>query len=120
MTSGGEKKVVRLVTTLTPSDRLHRIIMDSFDETVRGILGAGVVEPFYSYLAANGVPKNDIPVKLDRLCIVLDETFGLGSITLQRALAKRIYAKLGLTFVNSERRSLVEYIKAAESSIDEE
>jgi hypothetical protein len=119
MTFGGEKKVVRSVAAFRPSDRLHRITIESFDEAVRGILGAGVVEPFYSYLAAKGVPKNEIPVRLERLCVVLDETFGRGSMTVQRAVAKRIYAKLGLTFVNSGNRTLVQYLREAANSIEQ-
>lgn len=109
---------MRSVATFTPSDRLNRITIESFDETVRGILGDGVVEPFYSYLAAKGIPKNEIPTRLERLCVVLDETFGRGSPTVQRAVAKRIYAKLGLSFVNSDQRTLVEYLREAERAVE--
>ena len=58
-------------------DEINAQLISSVDEAIRDLLGVGVVDAFFSHLATNGIPRIDIPTKLDRLCWILEETFGV-------------------------------------------
>ena len=94
-------------------------LVDSIDETVSEVLGAGVLQAFYAHLAANGIAREDIPIKLRRFCFILDKSFGLAGTTLQRAIAKHLYVKLFLTFVPSDSKTLEGYFEEAANKIED-
>ena len=89
-------------------------LISSVDETVKDLLGVGVVNAFNAHLAANGIERLDIPSKLDSFCSVLDETFGVAARTIQRGIAMRFYQKLGLAFELTNPSRLTEYVREAQ------
>ena len=88
-------------------------IAASVDEALDDLLGTPVVEAFYAYLLEIGVSRNDLANKVKLLCSALDSTFEDSSITIQRAIARRLFAKLGLDFVPIEGAALPDYIGEA-------
>ncbi len=105
------------VTRLSPSqsgDRFAEELTLSVDEAIKDLLGVGVVNAFYGHLAANGVAKTEISAKLDRFCSILEGTFGLAGLTIQRGIAMRFYRKLGLEFELMNPGKLTEYVREAE------
>ncbi|HYW00532.1 MAG TPA: hypothetical protein VE862_03625 [Candidatus Acidoferrum sp.] len=94
-------------------DEIHAQLISSVDEAIKDLLGVGVVDAFYSHLATNGIPRTEIPSKLDRFCWILEETFGVAGLTIQRGIAMRFYQKLGLSFKSIEKGKLMEYVKEA-------
>ena len=61
-------------------------------------------------ILTNGIPRTDIPNKLDHFCLILEETFGVAGLTIQRGIAMRLYQKLGLPFKPIEKGKLMEYV----------
>ena len=94
-------------------NRVEGHIAASVDEALEDLLGTPVVEAFYAYLLDLGVSRNDLASKVNLLCSALDSTFEDSSLTLQRAIARRLYAKLGLEFVAIEGAGLPEYVRQA-------
>jgi len=94
-------------------DAIEEHIGASVDEALDDLLGTPVVEAFQAYLLELGVSRNDLASKVKLLCTALDSTFEDSSITIQRAIARRLFAKLGLDFVPIEGAGLPEYIREA-------
>jgi hypothetical protein len=98
-------------------DRKHGSIEEhigaSVDEALDDLLGTPVVEAFHAYLLDIGISRNDLASKVKLLCTALDSTFEDSSMIVQRAIARRLFAKLGLDFVPIEGASLPEYIHEA-------
>ncbi|HUK49764.1 MAG TPA: hypothetical protein VLV18_01915 [Terriglobales bacterium] len=88
-------------------------IAASVEEALDDLLGTPVVEAFYAYLLEIGVSRNNLADKVKLLCSALDSTFEESSLTIQRAIAQRLFAKLGMPFTPVESISLLEYIKIA-------
>ena len=64
-------------------------------------------------LQASGLSEANIPDDIDALGAVLEKTFGTGSYTVRRAIAKQFYAKLGLPFEPCVGKKLNKYIAEA-------
>jgi hypothetical protein len=60
-----------------------------------------------------GVSRNDLAGKLKLFCSALDTTFEDSSVTVQRAIARRLFSKLGLEFVPIKGAGLIEYVREA-------
>jgi hypothetical protein len=78
-------------------------------------MGPGVKESLYAYFENNyGISRSAIPKQLDEFVLALTKSFGvLGARTLGRAIVKRLYNKLGLTFTEREYYSLIDYVREA-------
>jgi len=100
-----------------PSPRregVQEYIATSMDDVLDALLGASVAEAFYAYLLDLGVSRNDLGRKVELLCSALDSTFEDGSVAVQRAIARRLFAKLGLEFVPVDGAGLPEYVEKLE------
>lgn len=64
----------------------------------------------YAYL---GIPEDDIPSHLKELFSTLNSSFGVSSNVIGKAIVRRLYAKLGLTFVEMPNVTLIQYIEDA-------
>jgi uncharacterized protein Smg (DUF494 family) len=93
---------------------IQEYIARSMDEVLDDLLGTPVAEAFYAYLLEMGVSRTDLPNKVKLLCSVLDSTYEGGSVTIQRAIARRLFAKLGLEFMPVDGAGLLEYIENLE------
>jgi hypothetical protein len=106
-----------LSSTIIGDDEINAQLISSVDEAIKDLLGVGVVDAFYSHLATKGVPRTDIPTKLDHFCRILDETFGVAGMTIQRGIAMRLYQKLELPFKVIEKGKLMEYVREAKGTM---
>lgn len=95
---------------------LERALGDSIDEALREILSDKVKEAFLKYFEASfHVLKGDVPNHIEDFVKALSDIFGpLGSLVLGRAIARRLYLKLDLQFVDESNRTLLDYLKQAE------
>jgi hypothetical protein len=66
------------------------------------------------------VARNEIPGRLDVFFKLLNETFGKGSSTIGKVIAKRLYAKLGWEFVNIHSYELADYVTTAKRRLEKE
>lgn len=96
------------------TDPVDALLAESMDEALTDLLGRRAREAIYDHLERNYlVARNEIPGRLPDLFRVLDETFGKGSRTIGRVVAKRLYTKLGWEFVDVSSYELEDYLKAA-------
>jgi hypothetical protein len=88
-----------------------RLLLDSMDEALTDVFGAEFREMFYRYLEVRFcIMKATFPSRLDDLASALSTTFGpTGSLVLGRAIAKRLYSKLGIRFIEKPDWTLLEY-----------
>jgi len=102
-------------------EHLNVLLLESTDETITTLLSREVVEALYVHLQkVHSIPKDEVPYKLETLCSVLERTFGLSSSrTICKAIARRLFAKLGLTFINNPRKTLLEYVEEAKIELRE-
>ena len=123
-----EERVVRRLVTegLAPSrgllmggartltDPIDALLVESTNEALTDLLGRRAREAIYDHLERNYLAaRNEIPDRLPDLLIVLDETFGRGSRTIGKVIAKKLYTKLGWEFVDMPSYGLEDYLKAA-------
>lgn len=95
------------------------VLLQSIEGTLTTLLSREVVKALYSYLqAAHAISRAEVPYRLDTLSSVLEQTFGgPSSATICRAIARKFYATLDLTFSDNPGRSLVEYVETAKINL---
>ena len=109
---------IQLIALTRPEDdqKFNKILLESIDETISNLLSKKVEDALYTHLErVRSVPKDEIPYRLDVLSSTLEDTFGsTGSLTISRAIARRLYAKLEMSPINvTPARTLKEYIENA-------
>jgi hypothetical protein len=99
-----------------------RLLLDSMDEALTDVFGAEFREMFYWYLEVRfRIMKARLPSRLDDLESALSTTFGpTGSLVLGRAIAKRLYSKLGARFIEKPGWTLLEYFDYLKKKEDAE
>jgi hypothetical protein len=96
------------------TDPVDALLVESMDEALTELLGRRAREAIYDHLERNYLAaRNEIPDRLPDLFIVLDETFGRGSRTIGRVIAKKLYTKLGWEFADIPSYELEDYLKVA-------
>ncbi len=93
-------------------------MVESIDETITALLSREVVNALYSHLErVHSISKDEMPYRLETLFSTLETIFGgPSSRTISKAIAKKLYAKLGLTFPDihdNPSRTLLEYVEDA-------
>ena len=107
--------------TQCQTDSLDLLLLDSMDEALADLLGRRTREALYDYLARNSlIARNEIPRRLDEFTKLLQIVFGRGSSTIGKVIAKHLYAKLRLEFVESRSYELVDYVRTARERVEKE
>lgn len=90
------------------------LLLESVDEALADLLGKRAREAIYDYLERKCyMSRDEIPERLGEFCNLLLENFGRGSKTIEKAVAKRFYAKLGKEFIDVYGLTLEDYVKKA-------
>jgi hypothetical protein len=97
-------------------EKLNVLLVESINETISALLSRKVVDALYGYLQkVHSIAKDEIVCKPEILCSVLEKTFGSpSSRTICKAIAKRLYAKLELSFYDNPGRTFLQYLEEAE------
>jgi hypothetical protein len=100
----------------------NRILLESISETISGLLSERVTNALYSHIErVHSVTKVDVPNRLDVLSTTLEDNFGAkGSLTISKAIAKRLYNKLELSAIDistDQIRTLQDYVETARIEI---
>jgi H2-forming N5,N10-methylenetetrahydromethanopterin dehydrogenase-like enzyme len=96
-------------------DRVYSALLESVDETMTALLSRRVVDALYVNLeTVHSIPRDEIPYKIETLCSTLQKIFGSsGMSTISRAIARKLFIKLGLTFPDGPPRTLPDYLEEA-------
>jgi hypothetical protein len=102
-------------------DKVCEVFLESIDETITVLLSREVVNALYLHLQrAHSIPRNEIPYKIETLCSTLNKVFGTsGTAAISKAVARKLFIKLGLTFSDNPPLTLSEYLEVAKSMVDE-
>jgi hypothetical protein len=92
----------------------NSLLLECIQETITALLSQQVTESIFAHLkATHNISKEDVPNSLNLLTSTLEMTFGSSAKIVGKAIAKRLYARLGLEFSNDHRRTLVDYVEQA-------
>ena len=95
-------------------ERIRTYLIESVDATLQNLLGVHATDALYNNFELNGLSKCEIPDKLNAFCSSVEDACGShGGLVIQRLIAERFYAKLGLTFVPFSNRKLRDYVDEA-------
>ncbi len=99
---------------------LDSILLDSMDQTLTGMFGVQITRAIYSYFEEKfGIRREEMVPHFDRLLLAFSEAFGERGV-LERAVAKRFYANLGLRFIEQPTYALLDYFKEAKNLLTAE
>jgi len=91
-----------------------RLLAEAVDESLSDLLGETVRKAIYLHFERQySLPRNQIPNRLDDFCNALQNTFGSSTPTVGKTIAKRLYAKLGLEFVEKVKYGFADYVREA-------
>ena len=103
------------------TDAFSALLLESIDEALTDLLGRRAREAVYDYLERNClVARNELPTRLEAFLTLLDDTFGKGSKTIGRVVARRLYSKLEWEFIEVAGYELVDYVEAVKTRIGRE
>lgn len=90
-------------------------LVKSIDETITDLLSEAVLKALYAHLEkVYSLTRDKVPYRLETLSSALEKTFGMrGSRTISKAIARKFYTKLGLTFSDNPGGTLIEYVEEA-------
>jgi hypothetical protein len=95
--------------------RFRLKLIESVDDTISGLCGPNVVEPFHTYLKSRfDLDQNNLPYRLSILASAIDCAFGeTPARTICKAIARRLYDKFGCEFVEMKGYGIGEYVELA-------
>jgi len=98
---------------------LNNEVKYAVDSAIFGIVGVDVLRALYKHLREHyDITPDEIPYRLDTVFDTLEQTFGVkGARTLSRAIAKRLYYRLNLQFVETENYRLQDYLEQAKKEL---
>jgi hypothetical protein len=100
---------------------LEDLLVESVDEVLRDLLGTKVREAIYDYLERNyKIARDLVPRNLVTFFTVLDEICGKSSRIIGKAIASRLFTKLGWKFVEVKGFEFVDYLEEARARIARE
>ena len=103
------------------TDAFSALLLEAIDEALTDLLGRRAREAVYDYLERNClVARNELPTRLEAFLTLLDDTFGKGSKTIGRVVARRLYSKLEWEFIEVPGYELVDYVEAVKARIGRE
>lgn len=114
--SGGAwEQTSRHSHTATSEREFDRLLIESLDESAAMVLGEIARKAVYEVLEKKyGIERNRIPERLNELTSAFETIFGAtAGKTMVRAIVKRLYSKLGLTFVEIPDWRLPDYVREA-------
>jgi len=97
----------------------NRGVKYAFDSAIFGIVGQDVLRSLYQHLKEHyDITPDEIPYRTETVFDTLEHTFGVtGARTLSRAIAKRLYYRLNLQFVETENYRLQDYLEQAKKEL---
>ena len=103
------------------TDAFGSLVLESIDEALTDLLGRRAREAIYDYLERNSlVAINEIPNRLEVFITLLEDTFGKGSKTIGKVVAKKLYSKLEWDFSEIPGYALTDYVQAARTRVARE
>jgi len=90
-----------------------RVLLECVDRTFEDLVGSKVRDAAYQVLEKDYIAREDIPDKPDVFASFLEETFGVAGKTIGRAIARSLYHRLGLNFMNNPEYGFIEYVREA-------
>jgi methylphosphotriester-DNA--protein-cysteine methyltransferase len=100
---------------------LNDLLAESIDEVLDHLLGRKAREAIYDHLARNySLAREEIPKNIEKFFKVTEETFGKGSRTIARCIAKRLFEKLDWKFEDIHGFEFQDYLEAARARIARE
>ena len=96
--------------------QFDQLLVRSVDGALEDVLGAGFREAFYGYLERSfQTTRTTLPNRIDAFLCALSMCLGhTASLVMGRAIVKRLYAELGIRFIQKPGYSLQNYVTDAE------
>jgi hypothetical protein len=94
-------------------------VKTAIDDTINEVLGHQVLTAFHCALKEHhALTDDEIPYRLDTVFDTLEGAFGFkGSRTISRLIAKRVYAGIGLRFIELPNYRLQDYLELAKKQL---
>jgi hypothetical protein len=103
------------------TNQFGALLLESIDEALTDLLGRRAREAIYDHLERDHlVARNELADQLDTFVELLQETFGRGSKTIGKVVARRLFSKLDLEFNEIPGYDLGEYVERARDRISRE
>ena len=104
-----------------PEQDLNVVLIESIRETIAQLLSPKVAETLFEHLEkVYSIRKDEVPSRLDMLLLTLKTTFGSSSAqVIGKAIARRLFDKLDLTFINNPNLTVLEYVEEAKMKVRE-
>jgi hypothetical protein len=83
------------IAPVISADKFNHLFIECVEETLTDLLGAKVREAVIDYLARHDrLARGDMPGHPRELSMLLEKFFGIGGITIERYIIRRLYAVL--------------------------
>lgn len=97
------------------------LLLESIDEALTDLLGTRAREAIYDHLERDHfVARNELPDQIKPFADLLQETFGRGSKTIAKVVAKKLFSKLDWEFNEVPGYELRDYVETARERIGRE
>ena len=97
---------------------LEDLLLQCIDEVLVDLLGTKAREAVYDHLERNhGLSRRDISRHMNKFLELLEETFGKGGKTIEKAIIKRLYRKLEWDFYDNPGYEFMDYLDGIRARI---
>lgn len=102
-----------------PARSFNEIVCQAIDETLNEFVGPRVTEAVYMHLKYKfGVDRNELPYRIDTICLILERTFGVkGAHVIERRAARNFYGRILLPFNDQLGVTLEDFLKVAKATV---
>ncbi len=107
--------------SLQTTSTLDSLLSDCIDQVLSDLVGGKAKEAFYDYMERNyAVAREDIPRNFGKFYSLTEEVCGKGSRTIARCIMKRLWERLGWTFVDMPDFMFSDFLETTRARIARE
>jgi len=115
----GSLEALGLVIPERSSSEFNDEVKLAIDDTISAVVGRQVLNAVYDHLKEHyDVTESEVPYRLDTLFDTLEGTFGFkGALTISRVIARRVYTRMGLRFIELPNYRVQDYLEQAKKEL---
>jgi hypothetical protein len=103
------------------NDKMNYLVKESIDEALVNLIGRRARDAIYDHLErVYSVDRESIPGNLQTFFELLQATFGKGSITIGRAIVRKLFEKLEWKFNEVPCFGFFDYLEAIRTRMERE
>lgn len=103
---------------MSRKEPFNKVLLEAIDDGLLSLGESGRRAVYFHLQSLCSIKREDIPDKIEVFVDGLRKIFGFGAEVIEKAIAKSLYKKLGLSYEEKKGYTLLDYVKDAAKNFE--